>query len=139
MDLVSSDKKFKELWQAVPVLNCEQYGQSHILVGKCFTNNPELKEIIQSTPPYAIKLSRHGAPDEFTEDFKKTNMYFAITTALNRTDMNFTLPEQGYIPTMNIITKDKVFLIADCNNASEILELQKNLIIFNKCFHSLNL
>jgi hypothetical protein len=144
MNLIANDPKFKEIWQTVPVLNCEQYGQSHMLAGKCLTNNPELKELIQSTPPYAIKLSRGGpqgpVPDEVTEDLKKTNMYFAITTALNRTDMIFTLPEQSYLPTINIITKDKVFLIADCNNASEIVELQKicqekdiQMIVYDKC------
>jgi hypothetical protein len=140
MDLLDNDTKFKELWQNTPYLNCEDIGQSHMLAGKCMNNNKDLKEILNNKPPFAVKLSRHGVSDTETNEFQETNMYYAIECALNRTDPDFILSEITYRPIVNIITKEKVLVVADCNNGPEIIQLNnicKNndiqIIVYDKC------
>ena len=139
-NLLSNDKDFALQWQNVPDLCCENVGQAHMLAGKYFNNDPELKDILKNKPPFAVKLSRHGAPDSLTDEFKNTNMYFAIDTTLNRNDKNYILPEIKYVEFNNIFNKDKVIVIADCNNEKEIIELKPicddnniQMIIYDKC------
>ena len=145
-NLLINDAEFALEWEKVPKLCCEDPGQAHMLAGKCSDNNPDLKDIIKNKPPFAIKLTRHSIPNELTDDFKNTNMYYAIDIALNR-DINtiFTLPEIKYPAYINIINKDKVVVIADCNH-TEILDLipicndnNIQMIVYDKCNFGENL
>ena len=140
MNLINTDSIFTNMWRNTPYLNSEDEGQAYMLAGKCLENDTNLIEILHKKPPFAVKLSRHGAPDEITEEFKKTNMYFAIDCALNRTNSDFILPNIIYKPYINIFNKDKVLVVADCNNGNEILELNIicnendiQMIIYDKC------
>jgi len=140
MNLINTDSIFTNMWRNTPYLNCEDEGQAHMLAGKYFDNDSNLKEILCNKPPFAVKLSRHGVPDEITEEFKNTNMYFAIDCALNRKDSDFILPHIIYKPPINIIKKEKILVVADCNNINEIIELNKlcnendiQMIIYDKC------
>jgi hypothetical protein len=78
MKLIETDPECRRIWRGTPYLNCEAPGQAHMLAGKTLGSDPELKEILRSRPPYAVKLSRHGAPDQITDEFKETNMYYAL-------------------------------------------------------------
>lgn len=63
-ELYEKDSQFKELWKKVPMLCCEDPGQSHALAGKVDKNDPELKESLTKNPPRAIKLSNHQQANE---------------------------------------------------------------------------
>jgi hypothetical protein len=81
--LLLEDIEFKNEWNKVPYICCEDEGQSHMLSKKTLDNNDNIKKIIKDNPPYVLKLSSYNVPDTLTEEFKKTNMYFAIERALN--------------------------------------------------------
>jgi hypothetical protein len=81
--LLLEDIEFKNDWDKVPYICCEDEGQSHMLSKKTLDNNDNIKKIIKDNPSYVLKLSSYNVPDTLTEEFKKTNMYFAIERALN--------------------------------------------------------
>ena len=139
-NLLSTDEHFMKEWQQVPYVCCEDIGQAHMLAGKCFDNDESLKHIIKENPPFAIKLSRHGAPDSLTNDFKNTNMYYAIECSLNDERKEYILPEIKYNQFNNIINNEKVVVIADCNHDTEMKELKPicdehdvQMIVYDKC------
>ena len=75
--LYENDQKFRDEWAKVPNVCCEDEGQAHMLAGKVGENSQELKEILKTRPPRALKLD-HRAIDENSID---TNGYFAIKCA----------------------------------------------------------
>ncbi len=77
-EVYDKDPKFREEWEKVPSICCEDVGQSHMLAGKVNEKNPELQEIILTNPPHAIKLSHHG----FIEDDPTTNGNVALNKSL---------------------------------------------------------
>ena len=77
--LYETDPKFKEDWAMVPKICCEDKGQAHMLAGKVGQNDPELKEILKTNPPRALKLDKAAIDENSTE----SNGYYAIQLALS--------------------------------------------------------
>ena len=85
-ELYETDPKFKEQWDRVPYTFCEDKGQSHIFSdGSWKDNTPELKELINTTPPYVMKLWIQRWNEEFQECTSprciESNGYYAIQYA----------------------------------------------------------
>lgn len=79
-ELLASDAEFRDEWQSVPYLYCEDYGQSHMFAGRVMQRDLDLIDVVYRRPPYAAKLSLHGVP-EFTK-VNGTNLYAAVDSAL---------------------------------------------------------
>jgi hypothetical protein len=82
-DLYESDDKFRDLWNQVPRIYCEDYGQSHSLAHNngMLSNYPELKRSFELSPPHALKFWKNFNtvfPDVTSEECMNTNGYFAI-------------------------------------------------------------
>jgi hypothetical protein len=82
-ELYESDDKFRNLWNAVPNIYCEDFGQSHSLAHNSgmVSNYPDLKEIFEKSPPHALKFWKNWDdifPDVTTEECINSNGYFAI-------------------------------------------------------------
>ena len=110
-----------------------------MLAKKTLDNNDNIKKIIKDNPPYVLKLSSYNVPTEVTEEFKNTNMYYAIDTALNNNNSNFVL-HNVELTTYNIFNEDKILLVPDCGNTKDIIELTNicnenniQIIVFDKC------
>jgi len=96
LDLMKNDLKFMSEWAKVPYLNCEAAGQAHMLVGKVQREDADLQRILERNPPYALKLSRHGFPDEIRDDAtKRCNGYVAIQLSY-RTNLSLFHPMTAY-------------------------------------------
>ena len=55
--LYEMDPAFKAQWDAVPYIYCEDKGQAHMFAnGAWKEDTPEIKTIIDTTPPYVLKL-----------------------------------------------------------------------------------
>lgn len=123
-ELIDTDPAFKAEWEKVPYLWCEDPGQAHMLAGKVGGNDPELQYILQTKPPYAVKLSN----GEYGE-----NARVAIESALSG----------GDFPLHNMVTQgpenfsDSVAVAAACSDVSDIREICKKysiqLIVYDKC------
>lgn len=135
-DLCSTDTSFARSWGKVPYLWADSTGQSHMLAGKCFQEDPALIKILRYNPPYAVKLSRHGWDQAVTPT---CNAMMAIKYALAQEnapyplhDMVFRTPDQF---------SDSVMVVADCNAPVEYIhelstlcaENNDQLIIYDKC------
>jgi len=134
MDLVENDDKFKKSWNNVPYLYCEDYGQSHMLAGKCHENDTQLKMIAKNNPPYVIKGDKAG-PSEGSD----TNMYYAIECSLT-SNGNLPLHTMKYPDISSPIKNNKVAVIADCGNEVELHDLKKicdshdiQILVYDKC------
>ena len=55
-----------------------------MLEGKVTSTDAEIKEHLGINPPYALKLSHHGFPDETLEGTRDTNGWFAIMRSYAR-------------------------------------------------------
>ena len=56
-DLFETDPVFRNEWNAVKFLSCEEDGSSHTLsTHGVFSNNDQIKRIFKETPPYALKF-----------------------------------------------------------------------------------
>ena len=136
-DLYNNDHQFKTEWHQVPYIWAESPFQAHMLAGLVTSWNPELHEVLQTTPPYAIKLSHHDFPADMSE-IKKTNAYIAINSSLNRNE-TFIHP-MHHIVRPKVFTKDTVLVSPDCADKAgiEFLEQITNehniqLIVYDKC------
>jgi len=59
--LFESDITFKNEWNKVPYLSCEDHGSSHTLANYgIFANNDNIKKLFKETPPYVLKFSNHS-------------------------------------------------------------------------------
>lgn len=82
-ELYESDETFRNLWDKVPRIYCEDYGQSHSLAHNngMISNYPDLKRSFEVSPPYALKFWKgwtNDFPDTTTESCMNSNGYFAI-------------------------------------------------------------
>lgn len=81
-ELYQTDNTFKDLWNNVPYLYCETYGQSHTLAHhSMFKNNSYLKNLFLEKPPYALKfwnIWNNVYPDIDIPDCQNSNGYCAI-------------------------------------------------------------
>lgn len=80
--LFYDDEIFKNKWLKAPYIYCELDGQSHTLsTHKIENNTPHIKKLLESNPPYALKLQDYWNfmfPDKNSDLCKKTNGYYAI-------------------------------------------------------------
>jgi hypothetical protein len=79
--LHDNDARFRAEWAVVPYVWCEDPGQAHMLAGKVMGNDADLQRVLYENPPYAVKLSHHGFPND-KRGAKGTNGYHAIQAAL---------------------------------------------------------
>jgi hypothetical protein len=131
MNILRTDETFRTMWSNVPYIDCEARGQPHMLAGKCNDDTPDLKHIIKNNPPYVIKLSRYNEPIE------NSNMAWAIEYSFKTKSL---IHETRYKNISSPLKKDKVAVIADCGNESELKEIQEicdkndiQMIIYDKC------
>jgi hypothetical protein len=77
---LKDDNYFKELWENVPSINCNQDGSAHTLAQHdMFKMNTKIQKLLDENPPYALKLWNHGNRLYTDNDkFKNTNGIFAI-------------------------------------------------------------
>jgi mannosyltransferase OCH1-like enzyme len=85
-ELYETDPEFKQDWDRVPYIFCEDKGQSHIFSdGSWKDNTPELKELINTTPPHVMKLWitrwNEEFPDINTQRARESNGFHAIQYA----------------------------------------------------------
>jgi hypothetical protein len=138
-NLCINDPKFLQEWEKVPYIWCESRGQAHMLAGKCLQNDADLKDILLHTPPYVLKLSRHGFDDNNPEH-KESNAYAAIQYALEQKHAPYPLHKILKKPLEKHVWADTVAVSADCGATSEIIELYDTckqndieLVIYDKC------
>jgi hypothetical protein len=85
-DLMKKDKKFLELWEKVPYINCKDIGESHMFTGQVtdygsvHSNDADLKYLINVDPPHVLKLSHHN----FDANDMESNGMFAINKSLGK-------------------------------------------------------
>ncbi len=88
---MDTDATFLTLWQQVPYLYCEAEGQAAMLDGKVQDDNIHVKRIINKNPPYVLKLSHHGFPQDLSDSMKNMNGYHAIVLSYRRRPVYHTL------------------------------------------------
>jgi hypothetical protein len=131
-ELYDGDQEFKNEWDRVPNICCEDAGQAHMLAGKCGNDDPDTKRLLDESPAYAIKLSHH---DGFNEG---TNAAHAIKVSMNRGSTLPSVIDFKIPPPLGI--SDYVMIISDCKHESSLKELN-NLckqykvqpIVYDKC------
>ena len=78
-DLMDWDPNFLAPWQQVPYMYGEAEGQSAMLPWQAMpTNDAHIKQLIYRNPPYVLKLSHQGFPNEALESAQEMNGYLAI-------------------------------------------------------------
>ena len=82
--LMQTDEHFLTQWHQVPYLYCEAEGQAAMLADKVQGNSVHLKQLLVTNPPYVLKLSHHGFPEEPSESMQMMNGYHAIMQAYRR-------------------------------------------------------
>jgi hypothetical protein len=84
--LYESDPEFKRQWKAVPYINCEDEGQSHMFADGSWKENTEsVKRLLDTSPPRVIKLWEKRWSDAFPvidDRSKESNGYYAIQLSL---------------------------------------------------------
>ena len=85
-DLRRTDAEFERQWSLVPYLWCEAFGQAHMLSGKHdWPCSQETRELLEHSPPHAIKLSRHArSATEGPRGFERTGTYQAALASRRR-------------------------------------------------------
>jgi hypothetical protein len=76
--LYDGDTEFAASWDRVPHLCCEDPGQAHAIAGRTTSKDADVQRLINANPPYALKLSRHGLPDDPGSVLGDNNMGAAI-------------------------------------------------------------
>ena len=129
--LCETDPDFLNEWRKVPHISCEDYGQSHMLAGKTTENNDYIKNILNTNPPHAIKLTVTDA--NITED---TDGGYAIMISL-KTKGTKNLPIE---PAVSRDFGDNVMVISDCKHEESVLELDNlckshgiQMLVYDKC------
>lgn len=93
--LRTNDNIFADLWDRVPFVDSELFGESHSLAAPhgmrflMIDDAGDFKEIIQNNPPFMIKLWNNFDtifPDKESEICKKSNGYFAIMLSRRKID-----------------------------------------------------
>lgn len=83
-NLIESDPEFRNRWHLAPHLYCESKGQSHSLAYHYTMegSDPELKQILTDSPPYALKFWwkpwQTIFPNPESAECQNSNGYFAI-------------------------------------------------------------
>ena len=78
--LIETDNEFKNIWEKVPYVCCEDPGQSHYFAGREHQNvTQEIKDTIDKVKPRAMKLSNQHGVDENSKD---SNAHFAINLSI---------------------------------------------------------
>jgi len=84
--LYETDARFKQEWDAVPYINCEDPGESHMFAnGAWKETTDEIKQLLDKKPPHVIKLWKQRWEDAFpsqSDECKKSNGYYAIQKAI---------------------------------------------------------
>lgn len=85
-NLYETDSDFKEEWNRVPYISCEDRGQAHMFTeGLWKENTKEIKQLLDESPPHVVKLWNNRWNDEFpditSERCKQSNGYYAIEIA----------------------------------------------------------
>ena len=88
-ELYESDEHFRNLWNQVPRIYCEDFGQSHSLAHNngMVSNYSDLKKSFEESPPHALKFWKHWStdfPDVTTSECMNSNGYFAIQMSKRR-------------------------------------------------------
>lgn len=94
--LMRTDPLFLRQWQQVPYLYCEAEGQAAMLTDWVQHSNASLKHILERNPPYVLKLSHHGFPNELSEPMQNMNGYHAILLSYRRRPVFHSL-QRGYL------------------------------------------
>lgn len=81
--LYKSDMSFADSWDRVPHMCCEDAGQAHMLAGRMLCKDADKQLIINANPPYVLKLSHHGLPNDTAFLLGDHNMGVAIARSRN--------------------------------------------------------
>ena len=87
-NLYETDTQFKDEWDRVPYLSCEDKGQAHMFAeGSWKENTKEIKELLDESPPHVLKLWHNRWTEEFpdvtSERCRESNGYYAIQIAIS--------------------------------------------------------
>ena len=128
--LLSENVQCRMDWSVVPNICCESPGQAHMLAGKTESNNQELKDILSTHPPYAVKLTAHVK----YEDMPESNAYFAIQKALEpRTE--YKKHEMKYNDMT--IMPSKITVVPDCGQGGGVEQIKgivdSEVFVYDKC------
>jgi hypothetical protein len=133
-DLVDKDTRFREELAKVPYIWADAPYQSHMLAEIANAWNPELHAILQTRPPYVIKLS-HYVP----VDHEKTNAFVAIQAALSGKEFPLHAMQILHRP-LQIFTSDKVLVCPDCGDKAGVEFIAEicasygfQLVVYDKC------
>jgi len=127
---MNDDIECRSYWEMVPRLCCEDPGQAHMLAGKTEKDTPELKNILATQPPYAVKLHAHHK----YENMPNSNGYFAIEQALN--------PKPAYKNHEMIFSKitdtpSKIAVMPDCGQGDGVKRIKEettaDILVYDKC------
>jgi len=128
--LCETDSDFLNQWRKVPYISCEDYGESHMLAGKGHGNDDYIKNILNTKPPYTLKLSRHENISENTDGG------YAIMISL-KTKNTKILPVE---PAVSRDFGDNIMVVSDCKHEDSIIELDNlcsyynvEMIVYDKC------
>lgn len=140
MDLYNKDTTFKDEWDRVPYLWCEQEGQAHMLNARWLGSDAHLQKIIHDNPPYAIKLFRYGVTDDINNHLE-SNLYAAIKSSENGLHVKRPLFHMPIIKeTKYIFNNNRVIVVSDCGHIDDIRTLVNmakqydyQLLIYDKC------
>ena len=129
-ELCETDPDFLREWRKVPYISCEDYGQSHMLAGKTTENNDYIKNILNTNPPYTLKLSWHQNPSE------NTDTGYAIMISLKTKDTKI-LPVE---PAVSRDFGDNVMVVSDCKHEDSVIDLDNlckshgiEMLVYDKC------
>lgn len=112
--LFDFDLEFKNRWKLVPYLYCDAEGQAHAMASPNFdlmvSDNQQLKNIFQETPPYTLKFwwsSWHKKfPDENSPECKNSNGYFAIQMSKRQYIFKHKMSYKGYLERFYFLKHD---------------------------------
>lgn len=65
--LCDSNVEFLIEWEKTPKICCEDLGQAHCLATRVFGVDHDVQALLRTRPPFALKLTHHGAPLELPE------------------------------------------------------------------------
>lgn len=110
-----------------------------MLAGKTLEKNADLQRILDTDPPYAVKLSRHGLSDNM-EDYAGTNLYAAIVSSEKNFGVKHRLHPMQILANADLTFDKHVLLVSDCGHKENIQEFIDasskygyQLIIYDKC------
>lgn len=137
-ELLETNDRFAKEWFKVPYLWADSPGESHMLAGRTLGNDAELKQLLETRPPYVIKLDKRVNEN----NVHGTNSEVALETALTQKHAPYPLHSMKQLDEGNdlIFWSDKVIVVSDCGHAKDLLEIErigKNkqapVVVYDKC------